>query len=153
MSDETDGQIPDASTAWQLWHIDTFDRESPPSVQASGRDILHGLHELWRYTLNEGIQENGNASFSAFYLIWGKAAITRIDVDVKPFDNRSLVKLRKWSGIEGEESKVSVLGRLAKLHYELLQKSGRWKATAIDWSAEARELLARLELMTDPKDL
>jgi hypothetical protein len=76
-------RIPDASTAWQLWHSDTFDRESPTSLQESGEDILRGLYQ----------------------------------------------------------------------HYEFLQKSDRWEATAIDWSAEARELLARVELMTDPEEL
>ena len=153
MIHETDARIPDASTPWQLWYSDTFDRESSPSVEASGKDILRGLYELWRYTLNEGIQENGSASFSYFYLTWGQAAFARIDVAVKPFDNRSLLKLRDWTGLKGEEPTISVLSRLAQLHYELLQSSDRWGAAAIDWSAEARELLARVELITDPEEL
>jgi len=52
-----------------------------------------------------------------------------------------------------EVQRDATLMRLAQLHYELLQNSSRWKAPAIDWGAEARELLARVELMTDPREL
>jgi hypothetical protein len=47
------------------------------------------------------------------------------------------------------EQRASILNQLAQLHYELLQQSDRWAATAIDWSAESRELLARVEQMLD----
>jgi hypothetical protein len=166
MIDQRNARIPDASTAWQLWYSDTFDRESSTSLQENGENILRGLYQLWRYTLSEAIQDNGSASFSYFHLTWGNTAASRIDVDVKPLHNRSLRKLRQWAETKAknqEESQgigqhspaqsISVLSRLAQLHYELLQKSDRWKAASIDWSAEARELLARVESMTDPEDL
>jgi len=110
--------------------------------------------------------ESGTVSFSSFHLTWGNTVSTRIDVDVKPFENPSLVKLRQWA--DGEPRNLeeiggipeslqgqgnSVLTRLAQLHYELLQKSGRWNSAAVSWSAEASELLARIELMTSPEEL
>ena len=167
MVDEIDPRIPTTSTAWQLWHSDMFDRDSPPSLQASGTNILQGLYELWRYTLKEGIHDNGSASFSRFQLTWGNTGATRVDVDVHPFNNQALLRLRRWVTLmsqhqenEGvrtvhrlEETGDPILLRLAHLHYELLQKSSRWNSTAIDWSAEARGLLARVEWITDPKEL
>ena len=153
---EIDPRIPDTSTAWQLWYGDMFDRESSPSLETSGTDIVRGLYELWRHTLQEAIQENGSATFSRFYLTWGNTAAERVDVLVEPFNNLSLLKLRQWTGLdsrqaEGEDSQR--LMRLAILHADLLKQSRRWQAPAIDWSAESRELLARLEAMEGPEDL
>ena len=167
MIDEVDSRIPSTSSTWQLWHSDMFDRESAPSLEASGMNIIQGLYELWRYTLKEGIQDNGSASFSRFRLTWGNAPTTRVEVVVNPFNNLALIKLRRWAELMSqhqenkgilivqspEEQRDAILMRVAHMHYELLQKSSRWKASAIDWGAEARELLARVELMTDPKEL
>jgi hypothetical protein len=155
MGDPRDARIPDASTAWQLWHSDTFDRDSSPSLQASGEDIREGLSELWLHTLREGIQENGSASFSCFYLTWGNTPACRVDVYVEPFGNAPLMKLRRWAGLteQDPEAGSSVAGRLAQLHYALLQKSDRWTAAAIDWSAEAKEILRRVGAMTDASQL
>jgi len=118
---------------------------------------VHGLYELWLYTLKEAILDNGNASFSRFQLRWGNTASTRVDVYVEPFDNLSLMKLRLWAHLMSqnseEERKEAILSRLAQLHFKLLLKSSRWNAAAIDWSAESRELLAHVELMKDPQEL
>src|SRR5688572_1561679 len=143
--------------------------ESPilPPLGNCGMNIIQGLYELWRYTLKEGIQDNGSASFSRFRLTWGNTPITRVEVVVNPFNNLSLIKLRRWANLMSqlqdnkgilivqslEEQRDAILMRLAQLHYEFLQNSSRWKAPAIDWGAEARELLAHVELMTDPKEL
>jgi hypothetical protein len=53
----------------------------------------------------------------------------------------------------GERQSNTVVLRLAHLHYERLQKSTRWNAAAIDWSAEAREVLAHVESIQDPEEL
>lgn len=159
MIDEFDSPIPDMSAAWQLWHRDTFDRDSASSLQASGTNIVQGLCELWRYTLTEGILDNGGASFSRFQLTWGSTASTRVEVLVDPFDNPALLKLRQWAHLMSqdqngeEEERDAILMRLAQLHHELLQKSSRWKAAATDWSGESRELLARVEWMRGSKEL
>ena len=167
MIDKVDSRIPNPSTTWQLWHSDIFDRESEPSLEVSGMNIIQGLYELWLHTLKEAIQDNGSASFSRFRLTWGNTPTTRVEVAVDPFNNLSLLKLRWWANLMShhqenkgilmvqspEEQRDAILRRVAQLHYELLQKSNRWKASAIDWGAEARELLARVELLTDPNEL
>src|SRR5215213_779764 len=98
MIDENDPRIPNTSTVWQLWYSDTFDREAPQSLQASGANIMRGLYALWLYTLKEGILDNGSASFSYFHLTWGNTATTRVDVAIHPFNNLPLLKLRRWVG-------------------------------------------------------
>ena len=159
MNDEIDPRMPGPTSTWQLWHSDTFDRDSVPSLQASGSNIIQGLYELWLHTLNEAILENGSASFSRFHLTWGNTAAARVDVFVKPFNNLSLMKLRQWAGLSSqnqtseEDRREALLLRLTQLHYERLQNSNRWKASAIDWSAESRELLAHVESMKDPEEL
>ena len=148
-------RLPDTSSPWQLWYSDAFDRDAPPSLQANGVNILRGLYELWLYTLKEGVQDNGSASFSRFHLTWGNTPAARVDVAIRPFENAALLKLRQWAHLteHAQEQSISVLSRLAQLHFALLQKSSRWNATSIDWSAEARELLARVERMTGPEEL
>lgn len=159
MSSENDSRMPGTSSPWQLWHSDTFDRDSVPSLQASGSNIIQGLYELWLYTLKEGILDNGSASFSRFHLTWGNTASTRVDVFVKPFNNLSLLKLHQWANLSSqnqtseEHRREALLLRLAQLHYELLQSSSRWKGAAIDWSAESRGLLARVDSIKDPEEL
>jgi hypothetical protein len=163
MTDEIDARIPNASTAWQLWYMDTFDRDTPQAIQIKGVNIIQGLYHLWLCTLTEGILDNGNASFSYFHLAWGSSAIARVDVAVNPFDNRALRKLRGWIGLvsqdpgnkseQDNQGKDVILWRLAQVHYDLLQKSGRWKSSGVDRGAEARELLARIELISVPEDL
>ena len=159
MLDAIDSRIPNTSTTWQLWHSDMFDRDFPPSLQANGTNIIQGLYELWLHTLKEGLLDNGSASFSRFQLTWGNTAPTRVDIAVSPFNNLPLLKLRHWANLmthnqnSEEKQRVVLLLRLAQLHYEFLQKSSRWKASAIDWSGEARELLARVEAMKDSQEL
>jgi hypothetical protein len=160
MNPDIDPRLPNDSTTWQLWYLDTFDPDSPPSLEASGQGILQGLGELWLRTLKEGILDNGNASFSYFQLAWGKPATARLDLGVGPFNNASLLKLRRWAGLmshgKGGQGKINaqfpdqrtnpIITRLAHLHYEILQKSSRLETESIDWSLEARELLRRVEI-------
>jgi hypothetical protein len=128
-------------------------------LQVQGTNIIQGLYNLWLHTLKEGLLDNGSASFSRFQLTWGNSSSTRVDIAVSPFNNLALIKLRRWATpmtqnqSSAEEPRDEILLRLAQLHYELLQKSSRWKASAIDWSAESRELLARVEAMKDSKEL
>jgi hypothetical protein len=155
--------ISSVSTVWQLWYTDKFDGEAPPSLETTGTNILHGLYELWLRTLREGILDSGNASFSGFHLAWGDTALIRIDIDVRPFGNFALEKLRRWahfsSGDEITQNEMDnglnnpLVWKLARLHFSLLLQSGRWTAAASDWSAEAKELLARVDALTDPSQL
>ena len=165
MIDKNVPQVPDTSTAWQLWYRDSFDRDAPPSLQSSGVNIIQGLYQLWFYTLREGVQDNGSASFSSFQLTWGNRPSTRVDILIDPFHNVSLLKLRQWAklisqheedsetGQLPEEQTDAILSRLSQRHYDLLQRSHRWKAGAIEWSAEAKELLERVKEMINPEEL
>ena len=159
MNHENDIQIPGPSSAWQLWYSDTFDRDSVTALQDSSTDIVEGLYKLWFHTLKEGILENGSTSFSRFHLTWGNTGFTRVDVFVEPFRNPALMKLRHWAHLtpenknSEEEQGKAILLRVAQLHYELLQKSSRWRVSAVDWGAESKEILARLEVIKVPEDL
>jgi hypothetical protein len=158
MDNDIDFQIPGPASGWQLWYDDTFDREAAPALQDSGTNIVDGLYELWFHTLQEGILENGSASFSRFHLTWGNTSSIRVDVFVDSFHNPSLLKLRRWAHLapdhkNSEEHGKAILLRVAQLHYELLQKSSRWRVSAIDWGAESKELLARMEVIKEPEDL
>jgi non-ribosomal peptide synthetase component F len=163
MIEEMDTQIPNVSTAWQLWYVDMFDRDAPRALERTGVNIIQGLYHLWLCTLTDGILDNGNASFSYFHLTWASSPSAHVDVAVNPFDNRALLKLRGWIGLVSQVSenksgqvnqrKDVILWRLAQLHFDLLQNSSRWKLSGVDWGAEARELLARIELISDPEEL
>ena len=164
MANNTDPRIPDATTEWVLWHHDTFDRDTPATVERRGTGILQGLYELWKSTLSEGITDAGDSSFSHFQLTWGETASRRADAGVQPFDNASLLKLRRWANFSSQnrtnalshepyQQNNSLLRSLARVHCHLLQESDRWTAEAILWSAEARQLLARVESITDPLQL
>ena len=167
MHADFDARIPNTSTLWQLWYSDTFDRDTSLSLETTGTNIVLGLYKLWYCTLKEGILDNGNASFSHFHLTWGNTADARVDVFVNPFNNPGLLKLRRWSlfmsdDLESEdlritpkveEQKNTLLLRLAQKHFEVLRKSIRWKASTIDWSAEAREILTRVDLISGPEEL
>ena len=153
MTDDFEHRIPKPSEAWQLWHSDTFDRDAPLTLQSSGTDIIQGLYELWRYTLKEGILDDGNASFSRFHLIWGHTPVTRVDILVHPFNNPALRKLGSWMQVMSEEQEDVFVLRLAQLHYESLEKSLRWNASTLDWSLESREVLAHVEMISGPEAL
>ena len=142
--------VPDASTRWTLWHRDTFDRDTPESVEAQGANILNGLYQLWKQTLREGVTDSGDASFGAFRLAWGETVKTTAAVWVKPFENTELTKLKRWAEAIGEDA---LLRQIAKLHLTLLQKSDRWSAQALNPSDEARELLRRVSTLRDPTEL
>jgi hypothetical protein len=141
--------IPGTSTKWRLWYRDLFDREMPPQVEAKGTNILNGLYQLWKHTLTEGVDEKGTQTFSVFRLTWGEVNATTsadeisADAGVQPFDNSALVKLKLWAGTIGQDT---LLWRIAERHLRLIQ-SGVGGYTA------ARELLTKIEAMTDPSEL
>lgn len=66
--DEDIELLPEA--AWEIWYQDTFDRESPRSVDLSGNGLVNGLVELWARHLFETVQPDGKQGFSRFNLWW-----------------------------------------------------------------------------------
>jgi len=77
---------------WQVWYEDTFDRECPRQVQATGTGLAAGLVELWRYHLRETVQADGRKGFSRFNLWWVQAGKS---VNVIG-DWEGMVRLRGW---------------------------------------------------------
>ncbi|MGC9349404.1 MAG: hypothetical protein ACP5JG_14795 [Anaerolineae bacterium] len=55
---------------WEVWYGDTFDRETPRSIQVSGVGLMAGLAELWSRHLFDTVQPNGTRGFSAYNLWW-----------------------------------------------------------------------------------
>lgn len=135
-------------TPWTLWSFDTFDRDSEPSVEASGPRFTDGLSALWEHALLEGIDDAGNATFSYFALDWGRTVAERADAAIQPFGNTAAARLRQWLQSD-EANRAAVLRRLALWHYDLLKHSPRWQASAIAIGEEARQLLAAVAELVD----
>src|SRR5688500_10510710 len=81
---------PTPDLEWEVWYVDTFDRECPPSCELRGRGVARGLLELWARHLFETVRPDGGRGFSTFYL---KAPGGRIEVD-GPWEGA--VRLREW---------------------------------------------------------
>lgn len=77
---------------WEVWYQDTFDRDCPRSVEASGTGLLKGLTELWARHLFESVRPGGFRGFSRFNLYWKQ---NKQSVEVKG-DWEGLVHLRQW---------------------------------------------------------
>lgn len=154
LPEERDPHGLDASAEWELWYVDVFDREMPPVLEASGRGIVEGLVALWEHTLDEGIVDDGNASFSRFGLSWGKTHLETASVYVTPFDNHTLAKLRRWVVHASDpEQRPALLGQLAQLHLQLLRRSDRWTVRALINNEESEQLLSCVEPMDHPDQL
>lgn len=159
---------PGPSSPWELWFYDTFDTKRPSFLDSRGTGALGGFCELWHNVLENGVMDNGNATFHFYELRFGEEALRRVAVRVAPFDNRALAKLRRWSrelsdhgnaGGGGTEPTSPGAGihpivrAVAGFHLRLLERSERWRSERIDMSAEAQTLLEWVELMTDPRRL
>jgi hypothetical protein len=133
---------PGGVTGWDLWYHDLFDRESN-NVEKRGSDLLTGLYELWNHTLDEGVDEKGNQTFSSFLLEWTGDGTEWYDTGVQPFDNTALAKLKLWSTVIGKDV---VCRRMAELHLRAVHQSvHRWAA--------AKDLLRTIDAMTEPSQL
>jgi len=81
--------FPDAG--WEVWYQDTFDRETPFTVEAKGRGLIAGLIELWARHLSETVRPDGFTGFSRFWLRWDDQASVQIDPD-----REGSTRLRAW---------------------------------------------------------
>ena len=53
-------------STFELWSNDLFDREAEPTLDGRFPTLNAALRELWRRVLEEGIQDNGTPTFTAF---------------------------------------------------------------------------------------
>lgn len=81
---------PDAT--WQVWYEDTFDRECPRQVDASGQGLAAGIAQLWTRHLRETVQASGQRGFSRFNL-WWKEEGRSVEAVGSP---AGMVHLREW---------------------------------------------------------
>mgnify|MGYP006299884463 CR=1 FL=1 len=82
----------DPMARWQLWVEDTFDRETPRQVEASGQGLAAGLIELWTRHLFGGVSDGGHATFTHYNLWWRQRSIS---IEIAP-DPVALRRLRHW---------------------------------------------------------
>lgn len=101
------------SAQWQVWQQDTFDRESPRLVVASGVGLVDGLVELWSLHLSETVQANGQEGFLRYNLWWQQK---QASIEVLG-DWRGQVRLRKWvDEMPDAGERRELLGRLVEVH-------------------------------------
>ena len=115
-----DDPAPDAS--WKVRYWDTFDREMPPGIEASGRGLAKGLYELWIRHLYETVTPGMGIGFSRFNLVWDDGYVT-VDGDLQ-----GALRLREWAFFGKASSQksyreladVDFLQRIAILHAHLV---------------------------------
>lgn len=98
-----------------LWSHDTFDREAEPSRDATFEREEHGFEALWRAVLEQGIQGDGQATFTRFSLELSDRR--RVDIPVGPSENPHLVSLRE------RRREPGFLKMVAQLHLERVDRA------------------------------
>jgi hypothetical protein len=115
-------------------------------VEAKGADLLEGLALLWDKHLREGLQDDGQRTFSRFDLRWGKlpgVAATAADVDYYLKHHAAgAPKLRRWL-LSGDSQRL--LNVLARAHLRLLASGTPEAADRVLEAAAQAQDLAELE--------
>jgi hypothetical protein len=149
---------PSSLKCWWLEAKDTFDRDSRPLVEASGKDLLEGIQLLWSRTLNDGLLDSGDASFTAFRLCWeDEGGADSTCLGVHPFGNRELALLKGWVGYHDGTKATAVdplglLPLLARCHASLLAGNPRFTG-GWEESSEAKTILRLVRASADAKQL
>lgn len=151
-------QAADAATEaeWEVWYVDTFDRECPPSVDVHGRGLVAGLIELWARFLFETVQPGGGRGFSRFHLRWeGK------HVGIEG-DWEGTTRMREWVfGMKKrsqkgyvEEGDVDLLRKIATAHANLLiaKQTGTLILAAAASARNRQDFEARLLGLQEHRD-
>jgi len=128
---------------WQVWYRDTFDRECPPRVEASGRNIVQGLVELWAHFLFETVRPDGRQGFSRFHLWWQHTQIS-----IKG-DWEGATRLRAW--VFGTQEH-STKGYIKAGNVRLLEKVARAHAQLIGVNQSSEAILAAAVAAADRQD-
>jgi len=118
---------------WAIWYQDTFDQDSPPSVEVRGEGLVNGLVELWARYLFETVQADGQRGFSHFHLRWEQA---KIDIQG---DWQGARRLRWW--MFGEKTE-SFSGYVQEADTELLNQVAHTHAILITRQQTAEPILA-----------
>lgn len=81
-----------AAPQWHLVSRDLFDRESPAQVEASSSSVQGALASLWDAVLSQGVQDDGQPTFTAFELRSPQGR--RVAIPRDPLKNPELAQLR-----------------------------------------------------------
>ena len=118
---------------WAVWYVDTFDRDSPPRSEVSGRGLVGGLTQLWARHLFETVRPDGQGGFSSFHLKWGQG---RVEIDG---DREGAKRLRGWMFGKKETSDK---GYAAEADQALLKQVAAAHARLIERRQKAEQILA-----------
>ncbi len=118
---------------WEVWYVDTFDRDFPPRREVGGRGLVHGLVELWARHMFESVLPDGKRGFSSFHLKWKQGRVM-IDGDLE-----GAQRLREWLFGEKETTYSSAVEEADPL---LLKKLATAHARLIERQEKAERLLA-----------
>jgi hypothetical protein len=140
-------RLPAPELKWQIWYQDTFDRECPRSVEASGCGLVTGLVELWTRYLGETVRPDGSKGFSQFDLWY-------VSNSVKVVGKwEGAVRLRGWAFGRGRVQRGTIgrgnrhlLNKVATVHAHLIaigQSSELILETAVA-AVDRRDFEARL---------
>ena len=137
---------------WEVWYVDTFDRDFPPRREVDGRGLVPGLVQLWARHMFETVLPDGKRGFSSFHLKW---KLGRVTIDGDP---TGAGRLREWLFGEKqttytssvEEADPALLMRLATAHARLVErqeKADRILAMALAAEDKA-DFSSRLDAVT-----
>jgi hypothetical protein len=110
---------------WEIWYQDTFDRQTPFSMNAHGSGLAKGLAELWVRHLFESVTVDGQEGFSRFWLRWRDENIFILG------DREGIKRLREWLYSHREYSKSSsaldttpaLLNIIVRAHIHLIEQA------------------------------
>lgn len=126
------------AVSWSLFALDLFDRESEPHLDQRGSGLERGLLALWQKTLEEGVQDGGAPTFTAFRL--DLAGGRQEDIPRDPRANPALAALR------AQRHDPEVLEGLVREHLERLHGRGAAalleKVATLDGPEAVRRFLA-----------
>lgn len=128
---------------WAVWYVDTFDRNSPPRSEVSGRGLVKGLEQLWARHLFETVRPDGQSGFSSFHLKWKRG---RVEIDG---DREGAKCLRGWMFGKKESS---YKGHAAEAEPALLKKVAVAHAHLIEKGKKAEQILATAREAKDGAD-
>jgi hypothetical protein len=118
---------------WEVWYVDTFDRDFPPRLEVGGRGLVQGLVELWARHMFENVLPDGRRGFSSFHLKWKQGRVV-IDGDLG-----GARRLREWLFGEKETTYTSSVAEADPL---LLKKVATAHARLLERQEKAERILA-----------
>jgi hypothetical protein len=128
---------------WEIWYVDAFDRDAPPSIDVRGRGLVKGLAELWARHLFETVTAKGQQGFSSFQLHWERGKITITG------DRKGAKRLRHW--LFGKKE-TAYQGYVAEANSSLLTAIAYVHARLVQREQSAEEVLVLAVIAKDRKD-